>query len=91
MSIYDYTFKTRKGEEVSMADYKGKVLTPPPAAVSHRSMKICKTSMTNTKTRGLKFLISPATSSPIRRPAPTKKFTPSARDVSESLSLSLQR
>ena len=26
MSIYDYAFKTRKGEEVSMADYKGKVL-----------------------------------------------------------------
>ena len=26
MSIYDYTFKTRKGEEISMADYKGKVL-----------------------------------------------------------------
>jgi len=26
MSIYDFTFKTRRGEEVSMADYKGKVL-----------------------------------------------------------------
>ena len=26
MSIYDYTFKTRRGEEVSMADYKDKVL-----------------------------------------------------------------
>ena len=26
MSIYDYTFFTRKGEEKSMADYKGKVL-----------------------------------------------------------------
>ena len=26
MSIYDYTFKTRRGEEHSMAEYKGKVL-----------------------------------------------------------------
>ena len=26
MSIYDYSFKTRKGQEISMADYKGKVL-----------------------------------------------------------------
>jgi len=26
MSIYDFSFKTRRGEEVSMADYKGKVL-----------------------------------------------------------------
>ena len=26
MGIYDYTFLTRKGEEKSMADYKGKVL-----------------------------------------------------------------
>ena len=26
MSIYDYTFKTRRGEEVSMEDYRGKVL-----------------------------------------------------------------
>ena len=26
MSIYDYSFKTREGEEVSMAQYKGKVL-----------------------------------------------------------------
>ena len=26
MSIYDYSFNTRKGAEISMADYKGKVL-----------------------------------------------------------------
>ena len=26
MSIYDYSFKTREGEEVSMAQYRGKVL-----------------------------------------------------------------
>ncbi|MBQ3798768.1 MAG: glutathione peroxidase [Treponema sp.] len=26
MSIYDFTFSSRKGEELSMADYKGKVL-----------------------------------------------------------------
>ena len=26
MSIYEYSFKTRKGAEISMADYKGKVL-----------------------------------------------------------------
>ena len=26
MNVYDFTIKTRKGEEVSLADYKGKVL-----------------------------------------------------------------
>ena len=26
MSIYDYSVKNRNGEEVSIADYKGKVL-----------------------------------------------------------------
>ena len=26
MSIYDFTFKTRKGEEVSLESYRGKVL-----------------------------------------------------------------
>ena len=26
MSIYDYTVKNRKGEDVSISDYKGKVL-----------------------------------------------------------------
>ena len=26
MNVYDFTIQTRKGEEVSLADYKGKVL-----------------------------------------------------------------
>lgn len=48
-TVYDFSLKDKKGNEVSLSQYKGKVLlivNTPPVAVSLHSMRILKQCIT---------------------------------------------
>ena len=81
-TVYDFTVKDRQGNEVSLSEYRGKVLlivntatgcgfTPhyEPLEAMYKEMK----------DQGFEILDFPATSLPIRPPATRTRSIPSAR------------
>ena len=76
MSIYDFQVKAQDGSEVSLADYKGKVLLIVNTATGcgfTPSMTRCRISTTPTRRTGWRSWISPATSLASTPPAATRR------------------
>ena len=82
MTFYDYTVKGRAGEDVSLSDYKGKVLlvvnTATGCGFTPQYEGLQKLYDTH-KDKGFEVLDFPATSLPTRRRAPMQRFRVFAR------------
>ena len=82
MCIYDFKVTAQDGSEVSLSDYKGKVLlivnTATGCGFTPQYDELC---MTHTATRVWKFWTFPAISSASRHPVVTRKSRAFARFV----------
>ena len=93
-SIYDFTVKDDAGKDVSLAEYKGKVLlivNTRRDADSRLSTKTLSRFTRSITLRASKFSTSPATSSASRLLARFRRFTRFARPTSTSTSRSSTR
>ena len=81
MNIYDFTVKAPDGSDVSLEQYKGKVLlivnTATGCGFTPQYDELQDLYELHQKD-GWKYWTSPATSSWTRPPAPTRRYTPSA-------------
>ena len=70
-TVYDFKLNDKKGNEVSLSDYKGKVLLLNMTNSKHSTRRIAL--------RDSKSSISPAISSAVKLPVRMRRFTNSAR------------
>ena len=83
--IYSFTVTTGTGEELNLADYKGKVILIVNTATGcglHHSMRRSNSCTRTTMTRGSRFWISHATSSAARRRGQMKRSMSSVPCIS---------